>query len=180
MGSILESGRSPGGGHGNPPQFSCLENPMDRRDWQAIAYRVAKRRTWLKQHIRGSLDFPKACPYKEYNKVYISSKWVTSIWTYTSIKIHLLRWWEKNWEFLQCIIHNIQFTTHYCRERELWKEKNAVGRGQHWDGSDFGFRKKRKYYKYIQITKGTCLRILKRYSLQGKKRDKILHRKLEL
>ena len=28
--SIPESGKSPGGGHGNPPQYSCLENPMDR------------------------------------------------------------------------------------------------------------------------------------------------------
>ena len=30
MGSIPASGRSPGGGHGNPPQYSCLENSMDR------------------------------------------------------------------------------------------------------------------------------------------------------
>ena len=29
-GSVLGSGRSPGGGHGHPPQYSCLENPMDR------------------------------------------------------------------------------------------------------------------------------------------------------
>ena len=31
MGLIPESGRSPGGGHGNPLQYSCLENPMDRQ-----------------------------------------------------------------------------------------------------------------------------------------------------
>ena len=30
VGSIPGSGRSPGGGHGNPPQYSCVENPMDR------------------------------------------------------------------------------------------------------------------------------------------------------
>ena len=30
IGSIPGSGRSPGGGHGNPPQYTCLENPMDR------------------------------------------------------------------------------------------------------------------------------------------------------
>jgi len=35
MGSILGSGRSPGGGHGNPLQHSCLENPMDRGAWWA-------------------------------------------------------------------------------------------------------------------------------------------------
>ena len=33
MGSIPGSGRSPGGGHGNPLQYSCLENPVDRGAW---------------------------------------------------------------------------------------------------------------------------------------------------
>ena len=35
-GSIPAPGRSPGGGHGNPIQYSCLENPMDRGAWRAI------------------------------------------------------------------------------------------------------------------------------------------------
>ena len=35
--------RSPGEGNGNPLQFSCLENPMDRGAWQAIIHRVAKK-----------------------------------------------------------------------------------------------------------------------------------------
>ena len=43
-GSIPGSGRSPGGGHGNPLQYSRLENPMDRGAW-----RIAKSRTRLKQ-----------------------------------------------------------------------------------------------------------------------------------
>ena len=34
-GSIPGSGRSPGGGNGNPPQYSCLENPVDRGAWWA-------------------------------------------------------------------------------------------------------------------------------------------------
>ena len=42
---IPGSGRSPGGGHGNPLQYSCLENPMDRRAWQFTVHRVAKSRT---------------------------------------------------------------------------------------------------------------------------------------
>ena len=33
-------GRSPGGGYGNPLQYSCLENPMDRGAWQATVHRV--------------------------------------------------------------------------------------------------------------------------------------------
>ena len=35
-------GRSPGGGHGNPLQYSCLENPIDRGAWQAIVYGVTR------------------------------------------------------------------------------------------------------------------------------------------
>ena len=42
------SGRSPGGGHGNPLQYSCLENPMDREAWQAVVHGVAKSQTPLK------------------------------------------------------------------------------------------------------------------------------------
>ena len=41
-GSIPRSGKSPGEGNGNPLQYSCLENPMDREAWQATAYGVAK------------------------------------------------------------------------------------------------------------------------------------------
>ena len=48
-GSIPKSRRSPGGGHGNPLQYSCLENLMDRGDWLAIVHGVAKSRTWLNQ-----------------------------------------------------------------------------------------------------------------------------------
>ena len=37
VGSIPGLGRSPGGGYDNPLQYSCLENPMDRGDWQAVS-----------------------------------------------------------------------------------------------------------------------------------------------
>ena len=40
--SIPGLGRSPGGGHGNPLQNSCLENPIDRRVWQATVRRVTR------------------------------------------------------------------------------------------------------------------------------------------
>ena len=46
-GSIPESGRSAGGGHGNPLQYSCLEKPIDRGAWRATVHRVAKSRTQL-------------------------------------------------------------------------------------------------------------------------------------
>ena len=48
-GSLSGLGKSPGGGHGNPLQYSCLENPTDREAWWAIVHRVVKSRTRLKQ-----------------------------------------------------------------------------------------------------------------------------------
>ena len=47
--SIPGSGRSPGRGHGNPLQYSCLENPMDRGAWRAAVHGLAKSQTRLKQ-----------------------------------------------------------------------------------------------------------------------------------
>ena len=47
-GSILESGRSPGGGHGNPLQYSCVANPMDRGAGGLQIYRVTKSQTPLR------------------------------------------------------------------------------------------------------------------------------------
>ena len=49
VGSIPRSGSFPGGGHGNPLQYSCLENPTGRGDWWATVHRVTKSWTWLKQ-----------------------------------------------------------------------------------------------------------------------------------
>ena len=51
--SIPGLGRSPGGGHGNPFQYSCLENPMEKGAWWASVHRVAKSQAllkWLSMH----------------------------------------------------------------------------------------------------------------------------------
>ena len=45
LGSIPGLGRSPGEGHGNPLQYSCLGNPMDRGAWRAIVHGVTKSQT---------------------------------------------------------------------------------------------------------------------------------------
>ena len=45
-GLIPGLGRSPGEGNGNPLQYSCLENPMDRGVWQATVHGVTQSRTW--------------------------------------------------------------------------------------------------------------------------------------
>ena len=47
LGLILGMERSPGGGHGNPLQYSCLENPMDRGAWWTIVHGVTKSWTRL-------------------------------------------------------------------------------------------------------------------------------------
>ena len=49
VGSIPGLGRFPGGEHGNPLQYSCLENPTDRGAWEATVHSVAKSQTGLKQ-----------------------------------------------------------------------------------------------------------------------------------
>ena len=54
-GLILGSGRSPGGGNGNPFQDSCLENSMDREAWKATVHGVAKSQMQLTTHTQ----FPK-------------------------------------------------------------------------------------------------------------------------
>ena len=61
MGSIPESGRSPGGGHGNQLQYSCLENPMDRGAWRATVHGVAKSQTLLNN--RAHTHTETACLY---------------------------------------------------------------------------------------------------------------------
>ena len=47
LGSIPEFGRSPGGGHGKPLQYSCLGNPMDKGAWWATVHGVGKSQTQL-------------------------------------------------------------------------------------------------------------------------------------
>ena len=51
MGSIPGLGSSPREGNGNPHQYSCLGNPMDRGAWQSTVYGVAKNWTQLSMHI---------------------------------------------------------------------------------------------------------------------------------
>ena len=66
VGSTFGSGRSPEGGHGNPLQYSCLENPIDRGAWGGYAQGVAKFQTCLQRpstHTRThkKRNFPALC-----------------------------------------------------------------------------------------------------------------------
>ena len=55
-GSVPGSGRSPGGRHSNPLQYSCLENPMDRGAWQATVHGITQSWTRLKQFSTHTLE----------------------------------------------------------------------------------------------------------------------------
>ena len=58
MGLVPESERFPGGGHGNPLQYSCLENPKDSGAWRATVHGVTKSQTqlkWLRTHACNSV-----------------------------------------------------------------------------------------------------------------------------
>ena len=64
-------GRSPGGGHGSPLQYSFLENPMERGAWWAVVHRVAQSQTWLKQLSSGSMYLPTLLPAYELTLLYL-------------------------------------------------------------------------------------------------------------
>ena len=57
VGLIPASGRSPKEENGNPPQYSCLDNPMDRRAWQAIVMRSQRVRTRLSEHAQEEISW---------------------------------------------------------------------------------------------------------------------------
>ena len=57
MGSVPGSGRSLGKGNGNPLQYSCLENPMNRGAWQAIVHGVTKSQTQLSTHTHKHIKY---------------------------------------------------------------------------------------------------------------------------
>ena len=50
------SSLNPGGGNGNPLQYSCLENAMDREAWQATVHDVTESQTWLSDWTHTSLN----------------------------------------------------------------------------------------------------------------------------
>ena len=69
--------RFPGEGNGNPLQYSCLENPMDRGAWQSTVHRVANSWTWLKQlsmHAPHDSSIPLLGTYPSELKTCVSTK----------------------------------------------------------------------------------------------------------
>ena len=68
LGLIPGSGRSPGEGNGNPLQYSCLENLMDRGAWWATVHGVAKSRTRLSYFTSSLLHKEELCLFLKLNQ----------------------------------------------------------------------------------------------------------------
>ena len=105
MGLIPGSGRSPGGGHGNPLHYSCLENPMDRGAWRAAVHGVAESWTCLRK-LSTLYELSKTTPVKSLNHIPT---------THISNKFYLF--WSREKSFLiQCesllTAHEAQGGTH--------------------------------------------------------------------
>ena len=70
-GSIFGSGRSLGGGNGNPLQYFCLGNPMDREAWWVTVHVVAKSWTWLILYDRAHLNSEHEYKLLKYSKIFV-------------------------------------------------------------------------------------------------------------
>ena len=79
MGSIPRSGKIPGIGNGNSLQYSCLENSLDRRAWQATVHTAAESQTWLSNwaytHRSKENEISKTC----WNFTHPSMTWMTPL-----------------------------------------------------------------------------------------------------
>ena len=90
MGSIPGLGRSPGGGHGNPFQYSCLENSMDRGTWQTIVHIITKSWTRLKQlsmHTYAYVYIYMKC-YSEFWRVFLCVFSLKIFWKFFILSLY--------------------------------------------------------------------------------------------
>ena len=85
--------RSPGGGHGNPLQYSCLENPMDRGAWWAAVHSVTKSLTWLKQLSTHTHTLVHTHTHT-HNHVKLKSYCISSVQSLSVVRLFVTPWTE--------------------------------------------------------------------------------------
>ena len=137
--SIPGSGRSPGGGHGNPLQYSCLENSMDRGVWQAMVHGSQRVRhnwnnlgtslegftlTWVLWLTRN----PQKVMWQEESEIY---QWVKALWT---LFLTILRgkgssWWAV---FREAEMEHLR-ESDWTKQKKCWESVYTLRGGQ--DGS---------------------------------------------
>ena len=125
---IPKSPRSPGGGHGNPPQYSCLGNPTDRGAWGATVHGVAK--SWTRLSNFTFTFFPVLHAEKAYvPETYLTgdSQWVGGLEEHPGAG-------ERSWD-LESEILGLGFRfmmSHSCLELHLRNTGNSA-HGMTWD-----------------------------------------------
>ena len=124
---ILGSGRSPGGGHGNPLQHSCLENPMDREAWWATIHGAAKSQAWLNQ-----LSTHAGSHFASWfnSKLEPSNSWFSALWP-------LYLWWPNIREFWVAHSEGLKWKCEYLHLHSKMKLKWIVTTLHSW--LPFGF-----------------------------------------
>ena len=143
---IPGSGRSPGGGNGNPVQYSCLENPTDRGAWRTTVYRVTKSRTRLNDlhcltcsqiltNKLCDLVSKSTCLSLSFHiyKTGSSERWVSPSWRRSVLGVHWKDWcWSWNSNTLATSCEELT-----CWKRPwCWEGSGAGGEGDDrgWDG----------------------------------------------
>ena len=80
-GSIPGSRKPPGLGNGNPLQYSCLENPINRGAWQATVHRITKSRTWLSNwEGKPTADSKVIGSMERLHRHWMTTLWVKTPW----------------------------------------------------------------------------------------------------
>ena len=140
-GSIPRSGRFPGGRHGNPLQYSCLENPMDRGDWWAMVYRVAKNQTRLKRFSGGlyiwNLTF---CYYQFINFISLTVKYMLYEKSF-SIVLHISSCQTHRFRHMACCMPNhfshVQFFVILWTVAHQAPLSVGLSRQEYWSGLSY-------------------------------------------
>ena len=108
VGLIPGSGRSSGGGHSNPLQYSCLENPMDRGAWQAAVHVITQSWTllkWLSMH---------ACKWSRWQMTVDHCEWETYIKVRNKVGTDLRTFLKSNLFVFNWRIIALQYCVGFC------------------------------------------------------------------
>ena len=108
-GSILGSGRVPGGGNGNPVQYSCMENPIDRRTRQATVHGGRK-----------ELDTTKWLTHTYWSSAFMGNFYIMSLWEMKKLSVLFIWWLTITLDEYICL--NKQWFWHHTLS--LWKHND--------------------------------------------------------
>ena len=154
MGSIPESGRSPGGGHGNPLQCSCLENPVDRGAWRATVHGVTKSQTRLSDKAQHSIACRILVPLPGIEPMFPAVEaWNPNYWTAREVPVCLAS--NQGWPYRK-LSRNGGCSVLWDNP-EGWDDK---------EGGREGFRISRYMYSSVQFSRSVMSDSLQPHGLQ--------------